>query len=122
MVVAEGAAEPDPCGAACIDALAWGNRLPSGRSTNLEAASPALATGSALAFGEYVGSTTTKSFAVATGTSCCTEAVAGAAATAGNAFDGAGAACADSAGTPSFNVSFWPGPGTSSYLQGRSRS
>src|SRR5437660_3940489 len=116
-------AEDGAC--ACIAAFAAGNRLPSGLSTNFEAASTTRAGGSREIrsfFGAYEGSTNTKSVAAVflASESCAVGAANVAVVTA--AFGSAVAVWVAIEPAQSFSVSFSPGPGTSSYLQGRSRS
>src|SRR5207248_9139090 len=97
-----------------------GSRLPSGLSTNLEAADTARTGGASWTtsfFGEKVGSTNTKLLAVFFATSVLAAPAV--------AFANAGViAVALATATPvsSFKVSLPSGPGTSSYLQSRSRS
>jgi hypothetical protein len=105
-----------------MEPLASGNRLPSGRSTNLEAAVVAFADGAASSFlGAYAGLRTTKSCAVFAG-SCATFWLSASTGAGVLAFSIGAAAATTGVASPIFRVSFWPGPGTSSYFAGRSRS
>src|SRR6266568_2477681 len=117
----------DVCAEACIAAFAAGNRLPSGLSTNFEAAPTARTAGStrtASFLGAYEGSTNTKLLAAVLLAATGLAGVVSAAVVTGTlVFTGAGAAvCATAGADTSFSVSFSPGPGTNSYLHMRSRS
>src|SRR5450631_963408 len=126
--VAVGAGAEAGADASCggMAAFAAGNRFPSGLSTNREAASTTRTGGAtgAASFFAYEGSTTTKSWAAGLlAWAVGADGVVKAAVTTGaTVFAGATGALATNEPESSFSVIFSPGPGTSSYLSGRSRS
>src|SRR6266536_6313209 len=99
----------EDCVEACIARFAAGNRLPSGLSTNFEAASSARAgalTGATSFLGAYEGSTNTKLLAAVLSAATGLAGVVSAAVFTGTLVFAGAAVCATAAADSSFSVSF----------------